>query len=77
MSSSNSSEPCLSNMNLYKLDASGLKKLISILTYIFQEYTDKQEGYQEVMKENPGIFFIATRDGKGSKCRPIRELPHQ
>jgi AraC-like DNA-binding protein len=28
------------------------------LTYIFQEYTSKQEGYREVIKANLDIFFI-------------------
>jgi len=34
------------------------KKLLAILSYIFQEYTEKQEGYHEVIKANLGIFFI-------------------
>ncbi|CAN5212465.1 helix-turn-helix transcriptional regulator [soil metagenome] len=46
------------NANLCKLDGSGFKKVISLLDYIFQEYTDKKEGYQEVIKANLGIFFI-------------------
>ncbi|SFD15664.1 transcriptional regulator, AraC family [Chitinophaga sp. CF118] len=48
----------VSNMNLYQPDADRFKKLLSILTYIFQEYTNKQERYQEVIKANLGIFFI-------------------
>ena len=47
-----------SNKNLCHLDAKRFQKLLSILTYIFQEYTDKQEGYTEVIKANLGIFFI-------------------
>lgn len=47
-----------SNPNLYQLDANRFQKLLSLLTYIFQEYTDRQEGYQEVIKANLGIFFI-------------------
>lgn len=47
-----------SNLNLYKLAADEFKKLFSILTYIFQEYNDKREGYQEVVKANLSIFFI-------------------
>lgn len=39
---------------LYQLD----KKLLAILNYIFQEYTDRQTSYQEVIKANLGIFFI-------------------
>jgi AraC-like DNA-binding protein len=44
--------------NFYQLDANRFKKLLSILTCIFQEYTDKQDGYPEVIKANLGIFFI-------------------
>jgi AraC family transcriptional regulator, transcriptional activator of pobA len=40
------------------LDAAGFKKTDSILTTIFQEYTEKQEGYLEIIKANLGIFFI-------------------
>lgn len=32
--------------------------LLSILTYIFQEYTARQENYQQVIKANLDIFFI-------------------
>ena len=46
------------NLNFYQLDANRFKKLLSILRYIFQEYTDKQENHQEVIKANLGIFFI-------------------
>src|SRR5687768_10029668 len=46
------------NMNFYQLDPNSFKKLLSILTYIFQEYTGKQEKYQEVIKANLGILFI-------------------
>jgi AraC-like DNA-binding protein len=46
------------NMNLYHPDANRFKKLLSILTYIFQEYTDKQEGYQKIIEANLSIFFI-------------------
>ncbi len=47
-----------SSANLCKLDSSGFKKVISLLGYILQEYTDKKEGYIEVIKANLGIFFI-------------------
>ena len=59
-----------SNKNLCEPDASQFKRLLSILSYIFQEYTDKKEGYQEVIKANLGIFFIELvrhrQDGKSS-----------
>jgi AraC family transcriptional regulator, transcriptional activator of pobA len=47
-----------SNKNLCQLDADRVKKLLVILNSIFQEYTDKQEGYEEVIKANLGILFI-------------------
>jgi AraC family transcriptional regulator, transcriptional activator of pobA len=47
-----------SNKNLCQLDAEKVKKLLLILTYVFQEYTEKQEGYHEVIKANLGNFFI-------------------
>lgn len=46
------------NKNLCHLDAERFGKLLSVMTYIFQEYNDKQEGYHEVIKANLGIFFI-------------------
>ena len=47
-----------SNINFYRLDADRFKKLLSILTYVFQEYTERQERYQEVIKANLGIFIV-------------------
>ncbi|HEY5745130.1 MAG TPA: AraC family transcriptional regulator [Chryseolinea sp.] len=44
--------------NLHQLDAKGFNKLFPLLTYIFQEYNEKEEGYGEVIKANLGIFFI-------------------
>lgn len=44
--------------NHYELTAAGFQKLLPILTYIFQEYTDQHEKYQEVIKANMEIFFI-------------------
>lgn len=48
----------VSYKNLCQLDAKGFKKLLSILNYIFKEYTGKQERYQEVIRANLDIFFI-------------------
>jgi AraC family transcriptional activator of pobA len=47
-----------SNKNFCHLDVNRFQKLHSILTYIFQEYTDKQEGYQEIIKANLDIFLL-------------------
>jgi AraC-like DNA-binding protein len=46
------------NVNLYQLDGIGIKKLLSILNYIWDEYTSQKEGYREVIKANLGILFI-------------------
>ncbi len=47
-----------SNINLYQLDNAGIKKILSILNYIADEYTSQQQGYQDVIKANLGILFI-------------------
>ncbi|MEI8204242.1 MAG: helix-turn-helix domain-containing protein [Bacteroidota bacterium] len=47
-----------STKNLCQLDAERVKKLLLILEYVLQEYTDKREGYYEVIKANLSIFFI-------------------
>lgn len=46
------------NVNHYQLNSNGFQKLLVLLTYIFQEYTGKQDRYQEVIKANMDIFFI-------------------
>lgn len=48
---------CKAN-TVYELNAEGFQKLVPVLRYIFQEYTDQPEKYQEVIKANMGIFFI-------------------
>ncbi len=48
----------VSSKNFYQLDARSFQKLVSILSYIFEEYTEKQEGYQEVIQANLDILFI-------------------
>lgn len=47
-----------SHKNLCRLDAGSFKKVHAALEHIFQEYTDKQEGYRDVIAANLGIFFI-------------------
>jgi AraC-like DNA-binding protein/mannose-6-phosphate isomerase-like protein (cupin superfamily) len=47
-----------SNKNFCQFDIDSFQKLNSILTYIFQEYTDKQEAHQDIIKANLEIFFI-------------------
>ena len=47
-----------SNKNYCKPEINRFEKLHDILTYIFQEYTAREEGYQDVIKANLDIFFI-------------------
>ncbi len=47
-----------SNKNFCQPEADRFEKLYAVLTYIFQEYTDKQEGHQDIIKANLDIFFI-------------------
>lgn len=47
-----------SSLNFYQPGSNNFKRILSILTSIFQEYTGKQESYQEVIKANLGILFI-------------------
>jgi AraC-like DNA-binding protein len=47
-----------SHKNYCQLEATPFKKLLSILNSIFQEYTHKQESYQEIIKANLSVFFI-------------------
>lgn len=48
----------VSHLNFCNLDSDGFSKLETILSSILKEYTDKQEGFQEVIKSNLSIFFI-------------------
>lgn len=55
-----------SNKNYCKLEINRFEKLHGILTYIFQEYNGKEEGFQDVIKANLDIFFIEF----------VRQSPH-
>ena len=47
-----------SNKIFCQPEVNRFEKLKRILTYIFQEYTGREEGYQDVIKANLDIFFI-------------------
>lgn len=47
-----------SNKNYCKLEVNRFEKLQEILTHIFQEYTNREEGYLDIIKANLEIFFI-------------------
>lgn len=48
----------VSHLNFCNLDSDGFSKLDTILSSILKEYTDRQEGFQEVIKSNLSVFFI-------------------
>jgi AraC-like DNA-binding protein len=47
-----------SHKNVCSFEVGRFEKLHSLLTYMFNEYTTKSEGYLEVIKANLDIFFI-------------------
>jgi len=47
-----------SNKNFCKLEINRFKKLLDLLTNIFQEFTGKEEGFHDIIKANLDIFFI-------------------
>lgn len=55
---------------LCQTDDRKFRKLSSILNYIFHEYTNKQERYQEVIKANLDIFFIELIRSRKNNNRP-------
>lgn len=56
-----------SAVNLYQCDADRFAKIFSLLTAIFQEYTNKQENHRDVIKANVDIFFIELIRHNGKK----------
>jgi AraC-like DNA-binding protein len=47
-----------SNTNFYQLDTSRSNKLDAILNYVYQEFTNKELRYEEVILAQLGVFFI-------------------
>jgi AraC family transcriptional regulator, transcriptional activator of pobA len=47
-----------SNKNYCKLEEERFERVNGILSQIFQEYTNREESYEEVIKANLGMFFI-------------------
>jgi AraC-like DNA-binding protein len=47
-----------SNKNYCKLEVNRFDKLYALLTAMFREFIEKEEGYQDVIKANLEIFFI-------------------
>ena len=55
---SNQLLPRAGKITHYQFKTNVFEKMLTILTHISQEYTNKQEGYLEVIKANMKIFFI-------------------
>jgi len=47
-----------SKINHYKFDANQFGKMIPVLDHVFNEFTMRQDGYQEVIRSCMKIFFI-------------------
>lgn len=47
-----------SNKNYCKLEINRFNKLLSVLTDIFREYADREEGYRDIIRASLEIFFI-------------------
>ena len=59
-------------LNFYHPDAGQFKKLLAILTHIFQEYTGKPERFQEVIQANLSILFIGLlRQHRSRHSNPV------
>lgn len=46
------------SLNYYQFNPDKFQKLLATLNHIFQEFTDKEQRYQEVIKANMDIFLI-------------------
>lgn len=46
------------NQHVYLLDTSRFKRVMAVLSNIYEEFTQKQGGYQEIIKANLQIFYI-------------------
>lgn len=47
-----------SSKNVCRPDTARFEKLLAILSGIFEEYTNKQEGYRDIIKASLDIFYI-------------------
>lgn len=63
----------VSHLNFCNLDSDGFSKLETILSSILKEYTDKQEGFEEVIKSNLSIFFIELVRHRQNKIMVTKE----
>jgi AraC-like DNA-binding protein len=56
-----------SNKNYCRPNINRFNKLMSVLTTMFQEYRDREDGYQDIIRANMDIFFVEF----------VRESPNQ
>ncbi|GAB2829933.1 helix-turn-helix domain-containing protein [Ferruginibacter profundus] len=59
------------NKNFCKTGNDRFKKLLSVLSYVLEEYTEMKEGYQDAIKAGLDIFFIElVRQSQNPKAIP-------
>lgn len=61
-----------SSRNFYKLTDSSFKRLQTVLTTLYNEYGERQEGYQEIIKASLDIIFIELV----RQCLNSRSIPN-
>lgn len=57
--------------NLCRPGAGRMKRMLSILGDIFREFSDRQEGYNDVIKANLGIFLIEFIRSRRNTDKPL------
>lgn len=62
-----------SSKNYYKVAASTMSRLLGILSSVDQEYSNKKQGYQEVIKASLGIFFIELGRQRERDSQPVNK----
>ncbi len=56
--SSNQRLRAASNKNYYEVAPARFDKVQSVLAFLFQEYTNREEGYRDVIRSGLDVFFI-------------------
>lgn len=64
-----------SSNNLCQVNAKSFHRLLSPLSSIFKEYTDRKEGYQEIIKANLAIFMIELVRNRQHRTIPTAPVP--
>jgi AraC family transcriptional activator of pobA len=66
-----------SQTNVCTIDRASFQKLQSILKYIFREYKDQKDGYEEVIRAQLDIFFIEFMRHRQQPDRPGELLSYE